>query len=610
MQRTNTHALAASSKQILFLSIMTIAVTWLSEAVANQREEKTSALDEIVVTGSFRVTAGGNKDANFFRGEVIQERIPHPDSITAEGLFSGYDLQLQSKTQCAKLFCLIGESMPVDLIAQRDADILVGLSFATNLDAAKWHRPPLNLVAVVDKSGSMNGQPLALVRHSLQQVVKHMEPSDQLSIVLYGDRSHVHLPPTKIAATSKAALSDVIRAIQSAGSTNMESGLRLGYQVADESGRAFNGTTRVMLFTDEQPNVGATDAESFMGMAIAASKQGVGLTTIGVGVQFDAALATKISSSRGGNSFFMRDEKDVESLFATEFDTMVSELAHDVTIEITPNAGYRVAAVYGVPGELLAWQDKRSVTLTIPTVFLSTKGGGIFVALGRDTADKYLPKPLLTDLSLASVDLRYRPLSTDESVNDSLRVSAPATTPSKAMRTAAMLVDEFTVLREALNQFHVHNDTKAAYRVLTSMKSRLSAASDLPLKPELETVGTLEARMAFLSGYSSEGVSKHKSARLWGKWQVYRREGQVSIYGNDVIEFTPDDEFRITRGKAREGVEDEEESYSANNDQILLNDSELLFEYDVNYRNLVLSHERSGARIYARRLVREESATR
>ena len=48
-------------------------------------------------------------------------------------------------------------------------------------------------------------------------------------------------------------------------------------------------------------------------MAIAHSREGVGLTTIGVGVQFGAELATKISSVRGGNLYFIRDEADVES---------------------------------------------------------------------------------------------------------------------------------------------------------------------------------------------------------------------------------------------------------------------------------------------------------
>ena len=120
--------------------------------------------------------------------------------------------------------------------------------------------------------------------------------------MLYGDRAHVHLAPTALTAASKADILRSIDEIQSNGSTYMEAGLKVGYETAFASQDGFKGSTRLMLFTDEQPNVGRTDAASFIGMALEASKRNVGLTTIGVGVQFDASLATKVSSTRGGNS--------------------------------------------------------------------------------------------------------------------------------------------------------------------------------------------------------------------------------------------------------------------------------------------------------------------
>ena len=114
----------------------------------------------------------------------------------------------------------------------------------------------------------------------------------------------------QVTDSRREAILQRIAEIQSAGSTALELGLRLGYNVAEETGKQFEGITRVMLFTDERPNVGNTHAQGFMTMARAASQSGIGLTTIGVGVQFDAQLATTIGSVRGGNLFFMRDEED------------------------------------------------------------------------------------------------------------------------------------------------------------------------------------------------------------------------------------------------------------------------------------------------------------
>ena len=87
----------------------------------------------------------------------------------------------------------------------------------------------------------MNGQPLALVRRSLLEVLKHLRDGDRLSIVLYGDRAHVHLEPIDITAESRALVRGRITEIESAGSTAMEAGLQLGYEVARRSSQQFEG---------------------------------------------------------------------------------------------------------------------------------------------------------------------------------------------------------------------------------------------------------------------------------------------------------------------------------------------------------------------------------
>src|SRR6185369_12503297 len=68
---------------------------------------------------------------------------------------------------------------------------------------------------------------------------------------------------------------------------------------------------------------------------------------------------------------------DVQQVFRDEFDFMVRELAHDLAVSITPQPGYNISGVYGVPDGLMGWQNERTVKITIPTVFLSSKGGAM-----------------------------------------------------------------------------------------------------------------------------------------------------------------------------------------------------------------------------------------
>lgn len=296
---------------LLPLALVLPAPAVLAQEQLPAQEEEQESFDDVVVTG-MRVRQGGAQDIRHFRKVALESGMPRPESLTVEGLMGEHDLTIAAGAPCARLFCLTTEAMAAALPTRPDDRLFVGLGFESNVDAATWQRAPLNLVAVVDKSGSMAGAPLALVRESLRQIAGQMRTGDRIAIVLYGDHSHVWLEPTDVAA-NRAAVGAAIDGIESAGSTNMEAGLEVGYRTAFAGALAFKGTTRVMLFTDEQPNVGRTDAASFMGMAQNASRNGIGLTTIGVGLQFGAGLATRISSVRGGNLFFVANEDEVRA---------------------------------------------------------------------------------------------------------------------------------------------------------------------------------------------------------------------------------------------------------------------------------------------------------
>jgi Ca-activated chloride channel family protein len=439
----------------------------------------------------------------------------------------------------------------------------------------------------------MSGPPLALVRSSLQEILGHLRDGDRLSIVLYGDRAHVHLDPTDITAESRSVVRERIAQIQSAGSTAMEAGLQLGYQVARDSARQFEGSTRVMLFTDERPNVGNTHEYGFMTMARAASHDGIGLTTIGVGVHFDAELATTIGSVRGGNLFFMRDEDDVKQVFGAEFDFMVSELAHDLAISITPQAGYSISGIYGVPDKLMGWQNERTVKIALPTVFLSSKAGALFVALAKSRQDAELPaRPVSDGAPLASLQLQYVPLDSGIVEGDRIDAFPPPARQSQAMQLGHMLIDEFTVLRRATTAHYIENDQELAYQLVHALATRLSDNKDEKFDKERLLAYTLEERFAFLSGHTGEPRQRRSPiAKLWGTWEVRSVQGRSNLRPKERLEFSADAQFRYFKKGASGHVLDTEGGFGVSRRQIDLEDLGLVFDYEVrNFGNeLVLA---------------------
>jgi Ca-activated chloride channel family protein len=568
----------------------------VSAAVEQPNDDENQHLEEIVVTASVRVTAGGAQDLKFARHEIGGGRIPHPDAITAEGLLGEHDLTLPSADECRQLLCLVGESTAARLPTLPYARYLVELGFASNISEATWEREPLNLIAVIDKSGSMYGEPLALVKRSLVGLLHNLREGDQLSIVLYGDRSHVHMQPTRASISTLPRMERAVALIESAGSTNMEEGLEVGYELARRTQEAFDGITRVALFTDERPNVGDTDAGSFIAMAREASQEGIGLTTIGVGVQFDSDLATALSSTRGGNLFFLDGPEAADALFTDELDYMVSELAYDLTVTLRPSEGLKIAGVYGVPGEVLGWHDATSVTITVPTLFLSRQGGGVFVSLAPADPLADLPgRPLTAGAPLLAVSHSYLPVGGTAGESGSLTVSAPgAAAASDALALGHALIDEYLSLRAATAAHHIANDQDEAYAIVRDLYRRLDVESRTlrrSLAPERDTVAALLDKVAFLSGHGSE-VSGELGSPLWGNWRVAAIDdefddcpwdvGDLLLFSatNELVSFVPDvdaayhedgrQEYLMTRREIYLPEEDATAAYRLRDDELVL----------------------------------------
>lgn len=456
----------------------------------------------LMPSASYGATPGGAQDIAFFRDRVEAGEIPLPEVFTAEGLFSEHDLPLAAGP-CDRLLCANTRAIEARMLVQPDVRWLAQVGFDSGLTPETFHRAPLDLVAVVDKSGSMSGQ-IEMVKASLRKVLSELGPGDRMAIVAYGADVATVLPSTSAADRSRILAG--IDAIEIDGSTNMEAGLLRGFALARAGRRTFDGTSRVMLFTDERPNTGATDADSFMGLALAASRDGIGMTTIGVGVQFGAELAQEISSVRGGNLFFFPDSTAMEKRFAEDFDTMVTELAYDLDLDVQPADGLRIAGVYGVPGDLVTWTEDGGIHLHVSTLFLSRSAGALYVAFGPESDGGRVATRSVGE-DLGRITIAYDPRDGVRTpVTSSLSLIEP-TRGDAGLRRGAALVDEATTLKKATALHHQNNDQEGAWQLVHALVGRLVAERDPDLAPEIALVERLDETLGRLAGHEGERPS-------------------------------------------------------------------------------------------------------
>ena len=342
------------------------------------------------------VTQGGAQDIRLAREIIAGGGIPSESYFTAEGLFSEHDLPLDGE-ECAEVLCPRAATALIDPVDLSGEQLLVQLGFATSID----------LAVSVDVSGSMADGKLDSVKQALKVMVSELGEDDQVALIAFDDRAWIELGMRRMDQDGRQALRDAIDELRDMGSTNIEAGLELAYgQVAPDAAMA-GYEDRVMLFTDAQPNVAATDVNSFLGMARYYSAAGIGISVFGVGLDLGSELATAVSETRGGNYFFLADQEAIAQVFDEEFAYMVSPVAYDLNVKLTPTAGLEMVETYAAPLD----QQAGVVDFGASTLFLSKRAGGMGVTL---TGQADLLE--LEGSELARLELRYETADDSELV--------------------------------------------------------------------------------------------------------------------------------------------------------------------------------------------------
>lgn len=481
------------------MTCLIVALGLLTAAQPNSTDEekkRSTVIDfsDLSVSGSLvapegaflKVTAGGAQDGAFFRDRALARVVPRPGTITAEGLLSEHDLPLGSTPACSLLLCPVLRGAKVRLLTRPEVTHLVQLGFTSGVSAETFRRAPLNLVAVVDRSGSMSGRKLVLVKETLLEIRRKLRPEDRISVVTFDDRAAVALSPAPASAGSVAR---AIRRLATGGGTNLEAGLAAGFRVARQS-RRFDGTTRVMLFTDERPNIGRTDAGRFRRMAEGAASIGIGLTTVGVGVDFGAELASTVSAIAGGNLFYFPDPAKMAEVIREDFAMMVTELGRDLDLSITPREGLRVAGLYGIPASAVK-REGRTLRVTVKTLFASRRRGAIYVALASDATGDGRSGPI------ATLDLAYTERGGTK--RRAHRVATPAP-PTLGLIRGARLIDAYVAVQTAAERFHHLQDPAGAAAFLQPVVADYRTLEDEDLARERPMLEALLSTLDRLAG--------------------------------------------------------------------------------------------------------------
>lgn len=260
-------------------------------------------------------------------------------------------------------------------------------------------RPPQALALVIDRSGSMSGQPLAEAVRAASHVAARLRANDSVSVVEFDHRVRCLLPAIPLG--DGEAMRQALAGIQAGGNTDLHGGWREGARTLEELPPT--GLRRVILLSDGCANAGETNDERIVAEVQRLAAQGITTSTYGLGRNFNEDLMVAMGRAGGGNSYYGERAEDLHEPFERELDLLANLCLQRVTASVQAPDGVEVAWLNDLPvdGEGrrlpdLAWGAEAwaVLRLTVPRTSLPAVGRSLPVLRVEVTAQTLDGEPV------------------------------------------------------------------------------------------------------------------------------------------------------------------------------------------------------------------------
>jgi len=200
--------------------------------------------------------------------------------------------------------------------------------------------PPLNVALVLDRSTSMKGEKMDVVKATAIQVLRSLRPQDILSVVAFSDRAEVIIPAAFHQERSR--LEARIQMIQPAGATEIYQGLEAGVKEVMRSVDS-KRINHMILLTD-----GHTygDEQQCLALASKLAEKGIGVSSMGIGKEWNDIFLDVLSTRTGATSAYIAEPQDIKRLLLEKFNALAQTFAEDVTMEINPGEGIELSYAF------------------------------------------------------------------------------------------------------------------------------------------------------------------------------------------------------------------------------------------------------------------------
>lgn len=215
---------------------------------------------------------------------------------------------------------------------------------------AEDQRSPVNVAIVLDRSGSMAGEKLAKAKQAAKMAIEKLTRKDWISLVTYDDTIEVPVPAALM--KDRRSVQARIDLIEAGGTTALFAGVSRG---AAELRKHHDPrrVNRLVLLSDGLANVGPSRPEQLAELGASLSKEAIAVTTIGLGLDYNEDLLTRLAMASQGNHSFVAEPEELHSAFEKEFGRGLSVAVQDLRLVLRCAPWVRPVRVMNAPADIL-----------------------------------------------------------------------------------------------------------------------------------------------------------------------------------------------------------------------------------------------------------------
>lgn len=426
-------------------------------------------------------------------------------------------------------------------------------------------RAPVDLVTVLDISGSMAGTKLALLKRAMGFVIQNLGPNDRLAVIAFSSTARRLFPLRRMSETGRQQALQSVNALIANGGTNIAEGLRKGAKIMEDR-REKNPVASIILLSDGQDTYtvnsngqNGANYELLLPLSIRpdeASSFKIPVHAFGFGADHDASSMHSISEISGGTFSFIETEGVIQDAFAQCIGGLLSVVVKDLSVRIEcvdpsihigslkagsyPNrvSSNKRAGSIDV-GDLYADEERDFlVSINVP---IEGKGNETSLLKVKCVYNDPLTKELISledeDVKIERTDVSRREEASVEVDRQQNRIRAAEA--MRRARTAAENGDLGGAVSVLENMRKALSETVSA-----KSRDRLCVALDAELKEMQERMASRHVYEASGRAYILSGLSSHS-------WQRATARGD-STDGSSLVQAyqTPSMVEMVTRSQA------------------------------------------------------------